>query len=64
MKNVCWGLFGLSVLAFLLGMISKIAGPGAWMLGYEPVAWWRAAMALLMYAIGLQIVAGDERVGG
>ena len=62
MKNVCWALFGLSVLAFLLGMASKISGPGAWILGFEPVAWWRAAMALLFYAIGLKVLSGDGRL--
>jgi len=63
MKNVCWGLFALSVLAFLLGVISKIAGPGAWILAFEPVAWWRAAMALVVYAIALRTLGGPERAG-
>ena len=62
MKNACWALFGISVLFFLCGVYTKIAGgPGDFPLRFEAVAWWRAAMAALLYAIGLKIIGDDRR---
>ena len=63
MKNVCWALFGLSVLLFLLGVVSKFVGGdgGDFPLRFAPVAWWRAAMAALLYAIGLKILGENGR---
>ena len=58
MKNACWSLFGLSVVVFLIGSISKLTGND--ILDIWPVAWWRAAMALVIYAMALKIIAGDK----
>jgi hypothetical protein len=51
MRNVCWALFLLSVLAFLLGVFAKFAVFQPF--GFLPVAWWRAAMGLALYALVL-----------
>ena len=60
MKNACWALFGFSVVLFLVGVYAKAAGgQGNFPLDFQPVAWWRAAMALLLYAIGLKIIGGE-----
>ncbi len=60
MKNACWALFGLSVVLFLVGVYARAAGePGTFPLDFQPVAWWRAAMALLLYAIGLKVIGGE-----
>jgi len=59
-KIACWALFGLSVLALLIGVYSKFAGPTHMVLGWVPSAWWRAAMALVIYAIALKML-GTER---
>jgi hypothetical protein len=52
MKNLLWALFVVSVLAFLLGVISKFFGPGKEIM-FAPVAWWRAAMGLAVYTLVL-----------
>ena len=59
MKNACWALFGLSAIVFLIGVYAKATG-GSVPLDLPPVAWWRAAMALLLYAIGLKIIGGES----
>ena len=49
MKNVCWALFGFSALLLLIGVYSKFAGQGSWVMDFPPVAWWRASMAAVIY---------------
>ena len=61
MRMVCWVLLGLSALLFLLGVYSKFAGLGSHVMGFAPVAWWRAAMALAIYSIALKMVHGDGK---
>ncbi len=63
MKNVCWALFGFSVLLFLIGVYSKFAGPGSWVMDFAPVGWWRASMAAVMYSIALSLISRGERAG-
>lgn len=60
MKNVCWALFGLSVLLFLVGTYSKFAGPGSFVMDFPPVAWWRAAMAAVIYSMALSMITRAE----
>jgi hypothetical protein len=61
MKNVCWVLFGVSVVLFLIGVYSKFVGLGSFVMGYAPVGWWRAAMALVIYAMALKMLAGNAK---
>lgn len=56
MRIVCWVLLGLSVLLFLIGVYSKFAGLGNFVMGFLPVAWWRAAMAMAIYSIAFKMV--------
>ena len=59
MKATCWTLFSLSVLLFVLGVVSRYAGP--WdSLGYGPVTYWRGAMGLVIYAIALKILGANN----
>jgi hypothetical protein len=32
-------------------------------MGFEPVAWWRASMAAVMYSIALSLISRGERAG-
>ena len=59
MKNVCWALFGLSALLLLIGVYSKFTGDGSGVVGFEPVAWWRASMATVIYAMALSMLSKD-----
>jgi hypothetical protein len=63
MKNVCWALFGFSVLLFLIGTYSKFAGEDSFVMNFPPVAWWRASMAAVMYSIALSLISRGERAG-
>ena len=56
MKNVCWALFGFSVLLLLIGIYSKFAGEGSFVMDFPPVAWWRASMAAVIYSIALALI--------
>jgi hypothetical protein len=58
-KIVCWLLFALSVLTLLVGVYSKFAGATHQVLGSVPSAWWRAAMALAIYAIALKLLGTE-----
>ena len=57
MKNTCWGLFGVSVLFLLIGVYSKVAGADGFVMGFQPVAWWRASMAAVIYAMALSMLS-------
>ncbi len=57
MKNLCWALFGLSVLLLLIGVYSKLAGLDGHAFGLEPVAWWRASMAAVIYSMALALIS-------
>ena len=63
MKNFCWVLFGFSVLLLLVGVYSKIAGSGSHVLGFPPVAWWRASMAAVIYSMALSMISRTDRQG-
>jgi len=63
MKNVCWALFGFSVLLLLIGVYSKFVGQGSWVMDFPPVAWWRASMAAVIYSIALALITRGEHVG-
>ncbi len=59
MKATCWILFSLSVLLFVLGFVSRYAGP--WdSLGQVPGTYWRGAMGLVIYAIALKILGANK----
>ena len=59
MKNACWVLLALGVLAFLCSVGAKLL-PAQHLFGFLPIAWWRLAMALGVFAIALKIVGGKE----
>jgi len=63
MKNACWALFGFSILLLLIGVYSKFVGQDSWVMGFQPVAWWRASMAAVMYAMALALITRGERAG-
>ncbi len=63
MKNVCWALFGFSALLLLIGVYSKFAGEGSFVMDFPPVAWWRASMAAVMYSIALSLIMRGDRAG-
>jgi hypothetical protein len=62
MKMACWILFGFSVLLLACGVYSVFAGQEYFLLGLRPAAWWRAAMAMVIYAIALRLIGGEETV--
>ena len=62
MKNACWTLFAVSVVLFLAAGYSKLMGPEHFLFRYPAVSWWRASMALAIYAIGLKVLNGETRV--
>ncbi len=62
MKNACWTLFAVSVVLFLAAGYSKLMGPEHFLFSYAAVSWWRASMALAIYAIGLKVLSGETRV--
>ncbi len=61
MKNVCWTLFAVSVVLFLGAIYSKLMGPAHFLFGYSAVSWWRASMALVIYALGFKILSAGNR---
>jgi hypothetical protein len=63
MKNICWALFGFSALLLLIGVYSKFAGQDAWVMDFRPVAWWRASMAAVIYAMALTMITRGEHAG-
>jgi hypothetical protein len=60
MKRACWVLFLLSVLVALLGAISRF-GPAPLITGVGAGTFWKAAMALLAYAVALKILAAEGK---
>ncbi len=61
MKNACWTLFAVSVVLFLAAVYSKVMGPGHFLFGYPAVSWWRASMAVVIYAMAFKIVGQEGR---
>ncbi len=59
MKNACWVLLGLGVLALLCSVVAKLL-PAQHLFGSLPVAWWRLAIALAVFAIALKVVDRDK----
>ena len=57
MKNICWGLFGFSILLLLIGVYSKFAGADGFVFDFRPVAWWRASMTAVIYAMALSMIS-------
>jgi hypothetical protein len=53
MKGLSWILLALSVVLFLIGGLSKAMDATWWV---APVAWWRASMASVIYAIALALI--------
>ena len=58
MRGLCWILLALSVVLFLIGGLSKAFDTVWWVI---PVAWWRASIAAVIYAIALTLI--HERGG-
>ena len=56
MKIACWVLFVGSALLLLCSVVSKFAGPEQFVLGYTPVAWWRASVAVGVLTIALKVI--------
>ncbi len=61
MKMACWILFGLSALLLAFGVYSKFAGQENFLLEINPGAWWKAAMAMVIYAIALRLIGKEDR---
>lgn len=59
MKNVCWALFGLSALLMLVGSYSKLSGQDV--MDFDPIVWWRGAMAAVIYSIALALIPRVDR---
>jgi hypothetical protein len=57
-KYACWILLALGLLALLCSIIANVL-PSHHLLGYLPIAWWRLATALGLFAIALKVVAGE-----
>ncbi len=51
MKSLPWVVFWLSLIVMLIGVICKIFG--LFPFHFAPVTWWRAALALAVYALVL-----------
>ena len=60
MKVACWVLFVVSALLLLCSVFSKFAGPEQFILGYAPVAWWRASVAVGVLAIALRVIQPER----
>ena len=61
MKKACWALFAVSVVLFLAAAYSKLMGPEHYLFGFAAAGWWRASMALVIYAMALRIIGVDSR---
>ncbi len=59
MRNLCWALFALSLVAFLVGAVARFT-PSSFIQGVGAGTYWKAAMAFLAYAVSLRIL-GEER---
>ena len=59
MKNACWVLLALGVLAFVCSVVARLL-PAHQLFGSLPVAWWRLAVALAVFAIALKVIDGKE----
>ena len=59
MRFACWILWALAALAFIGSVYSKFMGPDGFLLGFFPVAWWRASTGLAILAIGLKLIHAD-----
>ncbi|HVC19680.1 MAG TPA: hypothetical protein VNE16_06360 [Vicinamibacterales bacterium] len=55
MTSLCWLLIGLAALAFVVGAALAFTH-GMFILA--PVAYWRGAIGLLLFAIALRVMAG------
>lgn len=53
MRNVCWALIGLAVLAFLLGTYLTLRNS---MFLTTPGGYWRGAVGFLLFAISLRLM--------
>ena len=51
MKNVCWTLIGLAVLAFVIGASLAFRNTQYVL---QPVGYWRGAVGFLLFAIALR----------
>ncbi len=60
MKTASWILLVLGAIA-LLGSVGGKLLPSQHLFGHLPSAWWRLAMALVVFAMALKIVGGDGR---
>jgi hypothetical protein len=47
----------------LIGVYSKFAGLESHVLGFPPVAWWRASMAAVIYSMALTLISKQDRAG-
>ena len=61
MRMVCWGLLGISVIFFLIGIYSKFVGPQGSPFGFAAIAWWRGSLSFAVYAIALKMVHGNGK---
>lgn len=61
MKIACWILWALAALLLLISVYSKFMGPEGFVLGFFPVAWWRASTGVAVLAIGLKIIGDNGR---
>ncbi len=60
MKNLSWGLFVLSVVALVLGVLTRFT-PQSMFGGVSAGTFWKASIALLGYAATLRLFALADR---
>jgi uncharacterized membrane protein len=56
MRNLCWTLIGLAVLAFAVGTLLAFTRTT---FALEPVGYWRGAVGFLLFAMALRLM--DEK---
>jgi len=54
MRDLCWALIVLAVLAFVVGTVTAFAHT---IVLIEPVGYWRGAVGFLLFAIALRLMA-------
>ena len=57
-KIVSWALLLLSAVTFLGGVYSGTVG---YLFGFEPETYWRAAVLLALWAIGIRLLTAEPR---
>ncbi len=54
MKNVCFALFGCSVLLLLISVYSKLTDNEV--MDFDSISWWRMSLATVLHLIALVMI--------